>query len=179
MLKKLLETMSTAGRGPVGEHTRKDGLRWAVGGMASLLTGQKLPALSMFGRGLVLLERHWRHAHPDFEGGLEARVRAALEHYEATHQHPKNRVLHLVGIPMIVGGAVGLVIAPAFHPAWWGSAGLFVVGWQLNIAGHLFFEKNKPAFADDPLSFIVGPVWDARQLVARLRLRRSAPGAAA
>ncbi|MFO0748592.1 MAG: DUF962 domain-containing protein [Myxococcota bacterium] len=177
MLKNLFLKLAS-GIKPKSAAAQQDGARWAVAGMASLLTGQKLPALSMFGRGVILLERRWRERHPEYTGGVDARVKAALSFYEATHQNPKNRTLHLVGIPMIVGGAAGLIVAPAFRPAWWMSAGLFTLGWQLNIAGHLFYEKNKPAFADDPLAFVVGPLWDARQFVARLRGRRAATATA-
>ena len=34
--------------------------------------------------------------------------------------------------------------------------------WALNIIGHKAYEKKAPAFADDPLSFIAGPFWDAK-----------------
>lgn len=179
MMTKLLQRALSFTEKRGGGAGRKDGVRWAVAGMATLLSGQKLPALSMFGRGVMILERAWREKHPGFEGGIEGRVKAALAHYEDTHKNGKNRTLHVVGIPMIVGGAAGLLLAPAFRPAWWASAGLFTVGWQLNIAGHLLFEKNKPAFADDPLSFIVGPLWDAKQLVGKLGRKKRAAEAAA
>jgi uncharacterized membrane protein YGL010W len=45
------------------------------------------------------------------------------------------------------------------------SAAAFAGGWALNILGHMVYEKKKPAFAEDPLSFVAGPVWDAKQLV--------------
>ncbi len=155
------------GAGPGGEAGRQEGLKWAVGGMTTLLSGQKLAALSMFARGLGQLERGWRERHPEFQGDLKARVEAAIAFYDATHQHPINRKLHLVGIPMILGGAVGLIATPALSPPWLASAGAFTAGWALNIVGHAVFEKNAPAFADDPLSFVVGPIWDAQQLLAR------------
>jgi len=44
------------------------------------------------------------------------------------------------------------------------SASAFVGGWVLNFIGHGRYEKNQPAFADDPLSFIAGPAWDFMQL---------------
>lgn len=178
MLGKIVDAMMRGrgrGDGAPGSDVRREGVRWAVTGMATLLSGQKLPALGMFARGVALLEAQWRADHPEVGPGLRDRLAAALEFYERTHQDKKNRFLHVVGIPMVVGGAVGLIAAPAFTPVWWGSAGLFVVGWQLNIAGHIFFEKNKPAFADDPLAFVAGPVWDMKQLIAGLRGRRNEP----
>ena len=64
---------------------------------------------------------------------------------------------------MILGGTIGLITAPRYRPLWTLSATSFTIGWVLNIVGHAFYEKNKPAFADDPLSFIAGPVWDLEQ----------------
>lgn len=149
--------------GPGGEAGRREGMKWAVGGMATLLTGQKAPALGMFARGVVLLERAWRERHPDFQGGARERVAESVRFYEETHAHPMNRRLHQIGIPMIVGGAAGLVLTPSFSPPWFASAGLFAVGWGLNIVGHAAFEKNRPAFSADPLSFITGPLWDVKE----------------
>ena len=47
----------------------------------------------------------------------------------------------------------------------------------MNIVGHAVFEKNRPAFADDPLSFLAGPVWDLGQVKGLVR--RKAPAMAA
>ena len=33
--------------------------------------------------------------------------------------------------------------------------------------GHAAFEKNAPAFKDDPLSFLAGPVWDLQQFIGK------------
>lgn len=175
MIGKLIQsTLEKRAKAGVGS-AREQGVRWAVSGAAALLGGQKLPALGMFARGVALLEKQWREEHPDVAPGLRARLDAALDFYEAHHQNPTNRTLHVIGIPMVVGGTVGLLAAPSFTPPWWIAAGLFVVGWQLNIAGHVFFEKNRPAFAEDPVAFIAGPVWDAKQLVQRLRGKRAEP----
>lgn len=148
-------------------------LAWTVGGMAALTFGApRLPALGAFVKGARMLEDGWRRRHPRFEGGLTERWAKAEAFYEGTHQDPTNRVLHIVGIPMILGGAVGMI---AFRPIgvsaplWYGSAGTFAGGWVLNIVGHAVFEKNAPAFKDDPLSFLAGPIWDARQVARRLR----------
>lgn len=141
----------------------------AVGGMGALAAGGKLMALGLFAKGAVGLEQTWREKHPEFQGGFGARWQKAAEFYEATHQNPTNRVLHMIGIPMIVGGAVGLLVSPSFSPPWALAATTFDAGWALNIAGHALFEKNAPAFADDPLAFVAGPIWDARQLLAKAR----------
>jgi hypothetical protein len=136
----------------------------AAAGMVSLVTGNKLTALGLFTAGLRDLEAEWRAAHPDFQGGAQERWRAAIEFYEKTHAEPTNRALHVVGIPIIVGGTTGLIVFPRYSPPWFLSAGAFVGGWALNFVGHGIFERNRPAFADDPLSFVAGPVWDLMHL---------------
>jgi len=135
----------------------------AAGGMAALLTGSKLTALALFGRGAWGLEQTWRKKHPEFQGGMRERWQAAATFYAASHKDPTNRVLHKVGIPLIVGGAVGLLAMPRWSPPWVLSAGAFAGGWALNIVGHAKYEKNAPAFADDPLAFLAGPAWDLQQ----------------
>jgi hypothetical protein len=138
----------------------------AAGGMVLLLSGSKVVALGTFAKGLKGLEENWREVN-DFDGSLADRWRRAIEFYEETHQDPVNRKLHIVGIPIIVGGAAGLLLFPSWRPLWMLSAGAFTFGWVLNLIGHGVFEKNAPAFADDPLAFVAGPVWDLTQLRTR------------
>lgn len=130
------------------------------GAMAGLMTGAKLTPIAMFVTGMRGLERQWRKEHPEFRGDLSERWQMAIEFYDSTHQDPVNRVLHTVGIPMIVGGAVGMLAAPRYTPPWWVANGSWTLGWTLNFVGHGFFEKGAPAFAEDPLSFLAGPAWD-------------------
>jgi len=146
---------------------RKKGVAFAVLGMAGLLAGRKKTGLGLFGRGFSLLEKEWRKDHPEFDGSLSDRWDLASKFYEQTHRNATNRWLHLAGIPMIVAGAAGLLAFKPFRPAWTAAAGAFTVGWGLNIVGHAVFEKNAPAFADDPLSFVMGPVWDAKNLFSK------------
>ena len=143
----------------------------AAAGGAALLTGQKLTAIMMFSKGVSGLERKWRANHPEFKGGLPERWAAARSFYEQTHQDPTNRLLHMAGIPLIVGGAAGLLFSPRYSPPWFLSATAYSGGWVLNLVGHYKFEKNAPAFADDPLSFVAGPVWDAQQLIKVVQKR--------
>lgn len=133
-------------------------------GMAALMAGSKVVGLSLFAKGVADIETAWREAHPEFQGGLKERWAEAVTFYESTHRDPTNRALHMVGIPLILGGTIGLVAAPSYTPPWWVAAGAFGAGWALNIVGHAKYEKNRPAFADDPLSFIAGPVWDLQQM---------------
>jgi len=145
------------------------GVALSVGGMAALCAGFKLSALSLFGAGVQLLEKDWRARHPEFTGGVSERWQASLAFYRETHQNGRNRTLHLIGIPLILGGAAGLFVSkplsPVRGPLWAGSLAAFAVGWALNLVGHAAFEKRAPAFSDDGLSFIAGPVWDLQELL--------------
>ena len=55
-----------------------------------------------------------------------------------------------------VRGAVGI--------GWGVSLAAFAIGWLLNIVGHAAYEKRAPAFSEDCLSFLAGPVWDLQRL---------------
>ena len=149
-------------------------LAMVAGGRLGLTAGGKVVPLALFTKGLAGLEDAWRRDHPEFEGGLAERWSASIAFYEATHRDPTNRLLHTVGIPMILGGALGMLAAPRYTPPWWLANGSWTCGWVLNFIGHGVFEKAAPAFSDDPLSFVAGPAWD----FVRLR-ERVAGGAAA
>jgi hypothetical protein len=155
----------------------KSGTRWAVSGMGALFAGRKVAALGMFAKGLMALEEHWRQNHPDFDGGFAERWDEATKFYAATHTNKVNRWLHMAGIPLITAGAAGLLTLKPYRTAWSVAAGSFAVGWGLNIAGHMFFEKNQPAFKDDPLSFIAGPMWDLQQLFDKKKTKKAKDGA--
>lgn len=138
-----------------------------VGGMALLLLGHKAKGLSLFSHGIFFLEEEYRKAHPHLEPGLKARWNEAVTFYEATHQDETNRSLHRWGIPVILGGAAGLLTSKPYKLPWLISAVAFGGGWALNILGHSKYEKKAPAFTEDPLSFVAGPVWDIQQLMQR------------
>jgi len=149
------------------------GVALSFAGMGALCAGFKLTALSLFGAGVELLEKDWRARHPEFLGNAAERWQASLSFYRETHRNGTNRTLHLIGIPLIVGGAVGLFASKPLSPVrgalWATSLAAFAAGWGLNLVGHAVFEKRAPAFSDDGLSFIAGPVWDLQQLLNRAR----------
>ena len=151
------------------------GVALSVAGMGALCAGFKLSALSLFGAGIKQLEKDWRARHPEFVGDAAERWQASLAFYRETHQNGTNRTLHLIGIPLILGGAAGLFASKPLSPVsgalWAGSLGAFVAGWALNLVGHAAFEKRAPAFSDDGLSFIAGPVWDLQELLKLGRAR--------
>ena len=54
--------------------------------------------------------------------------------------------------------------------AW--SMGFFVVGWIIQFIGH-YYEGRKPAFADDLVGLLVGPMFVVMEMLAALGLFRS------
>jgi uncharacterized membrane protein YGL010W len=60
---------------------------------------------------------------------------------------------------MALGAWAGLTLAASSTPLWLASSlGLFVVGWAFQFVGH-FFEGKKPAFTDDLVGLLVGPLF--------------------
>ncbi len=79
------------------------------------------------------------------------------------------------------GLAMLAVMAPAFAFGTWlaaqstglwlaGSAALFGVGWVIQLLGHVF-EGKKPAFLDDLVGLLVGPLFLVAELAFALGLR--------
>ncbi|MFL5320890.1 MAG: DUF962 domain-containing protein [Myxococcaceae bacterium] len=63
------------------------------------------------------------------------------------------------------------VIAAQSFGSWLGlSLGLFVVGWVIQFIGH-YFEGRKPAFVDDLVGLLVGPLFVVAELGFALGLR--------
>ncbi len=88
-----------------------------------------------------------------------------IENYKAKHRHPLNKLMHSVGIPMIV------VALPLFFFSWRWGLGLFIVGWVLQFAGHAI-EGNQPAFFRNPVYLLVGPWWLLRRAGAAIGLTK-------
>ncbi|MBK6671973.1 MAG: DUF962 domain-containing protein [Proteobacteria bacterium] len=86
-----------------------------------------------------------------------------VDRYNASHQHPLNRALHAVGIPMIAIavplGLASLAIAGLRLPA----LGLFVSGWVLQFIGH-WVEGKPPAFLSDWRFLVTGLTWWVKKL---------------
>ena len=65
----------------------------------------------------------------------------------------------------------GTALAQQSTPVWLGSGlGLFVVGWVIQFIGH-YYEGRKPAFVDDLMGLIVGPLFVVAELAFLLSLR--------
>jgi uncharacterized membrane protein YGL010W len=85
------------------------------------------------------------------------------KNYQASHQHPLNRLTHSIGIPLIV------ISLPVFLLNWRWALALFVPGWILQLVGHAI-EGNQPAFVKHPLYLLVGPWWLLRRAAAAVGL---------
>ena len=87
---------------------------------------------------------------------------AGLEKYMAQYDHEHtnvwNKVMHGIGIPIII---LGIVLA--CFTFWRSGLALFVAGWVLLLAGHRI-EGNKPAFFQGLIYFLVGPIWVAKEI---------------
>jgi uncharacterized membrane protein YGL010W len=69
-----------------------------------------------------------------------------------------------LGIMMAVVAALSLAfgawLAQQGTAVWLaGGIGLFVVGWVFQFVGHMAYEHRKPAFVDDLVGLIVGPLF--------------------
>ncbi|MDR5761688.1 Mpo1-like protein [Caballeronia sp. LZ035] len=52
------------------------------------------------------------------------------------------------------------------------GVGMFVTGWVFQFVGHLRFEHRKPAFVDDVIGLLIGPLFILVELLSALGLRR-------
>ncbi len=88
---------------------------------------------------------------------MASKVHEMLEKYNRDHQHPVNRALHSVGIPMIIASLPLMPLNPLL------GSGMFVFGWILQFVGHAF-EGKWPSFFSDPRFLAVGAMWFIRKL---------------
>jgi len=65
----------------------------------------------------------------------------------------------------------GQWLAGQTAPVWLGAGlGLFVVGWIIQFVGH-YYEGKKPAFVDDIVGLLIGPLFVTAELGFLLRMR--------
>ncbi len=152
---------------------------------ALVLLDQRALGLLLFVLIIVVLESLWWRAHPEVPRTLRARWRRSLAFYAQVHADPRNRLLHIVGIPFIWYGCVACVLLPSQTAPWWAGAASFGVGWLLNGVGHKLYEPESGAYEPgsvDMLSIVTSVVWDIGQSRRTLRefraLRRGRRGGA-
>ncbi|KQR78432.1 hypothetical protein ASG35_08275 [Burkholderia sp. Leaf177] len=51
------------------------------------------------------------------------------------------------------------------------GAGLFLIGWTLQFVGHIAYEHRKPAFVDDVIGLLIGPLSVLAEALFRLGWR--------
>jgi uncharacterized membrane protein YGL010W len=81
-----------------------------------------------------------------------------MTQYDHEHTNVWNKVMHGIGIPIILAGLVLLILT-----YWRLGLALFVGGWILLFVGHRI-EGNKPAFFQGMVYFLVGPIWVAKEI---------------
>jgi uncharacterized membrane protein YGL010W len=81
-----------------------------------------------------------------------------MAQYDHEHTNPWNKVLHGIGIPIILAGIVLAILT-----FWRVGLAFFVTGWILLFTGHRI-EGNKPAFFQGVVYLLVGPLWIAKEV---------------
>ena len=81
-----------------------------------------------------------------------------VERYSRSHQHPVNRICHVLGIPLIALSLPLFVIAFVVPGFWMVPTALFVVGWVFQFVGHAV-EGKPPEFFHDWRFLFVGLRW--------------------
>jgi uncharacterized membrane protein YGL010W len=77
----------------------------------------------------------------------------------------------LMTLLLAVGAYVAMQFASLFVGAWWMIGGaLFAIGWLIQFIGH-YFEGKKPAFVDDLIGLLIGPLFVCVELLFLLKLR--------
>jgi uncharacterized membrane protein YGL010W len=73
---------------------------------------------------------------------------------------------------LALAGAAGEQIVLVSGALWWASGlGLFVVGWVFQFIGH-YYEGRKPAFVDDLVGLLIGPLFVVAEAGFLIGLRR-------
>ena len=89
-----------------------------------------------------------------------------IAEYGLSHQHPKNRLCHTIGIPLIVVSLPLFLLAPFVSGLWPLPLTLFVIGWVFQFVGHAY-EGKPPEFMRDWRFLFVGLRWWLAKLHGR------------
>lgn len=79
-----------------------------------------------------------------------------------------------IALAVVLGGmlSVGVWLAQQTTALWLGwGVGLFVVGWVIQFVGH-YWEGRKPAFMDDIVGLLIGPLFVLAEMGFALGLRK-------
>jgi uncharacterized membrane protein YGL010W len=89
-----------------------------------------------------------------------------ISEYGASHQHPVNRLTHVVGIPLIALSIPLFAVALFVSGFWPVPLAMFVLGWILQFAGHAV-EGKPPEFFRDWRFLFVGLRWWMAKVTGR------------
>lgn len=82
-----------------------------------------------------------------------------IAQYSTSHQHPVNRMLHTIGIPLIALSLPLFLFAVVLTGGFWRiPLTMFVLGWLFQFLGHAF-EGKSPEFMHDWRFLLVGLRW--------------------
>jgi len=89
--------------------------------------------------------------------------------------------LRLGGVMVLVLAAaawLGSTVATLSMPNWLGvGIGMFVIGWIIQLVGHAY-EGRKPAFLDDIVGLLIGPLFVVMEVGTLMGLKRTRNAAA-
>jgi uncharacterized membrane protein YGL010W len=78
-----------------------------------------------------------------------------------------------MGIVSAASALFGRWAASQATPMWLGiGIGCFVIGWAFQFVGHIRYEHRKPAFVDDIVGLLIGPLFILVELLSGFGLRR-------
>lgn len=117
----------------------------------------------VFAIGVLLSRPAWAVGALTLTPAWAVYALAAL--WYVTRGHPGIGTATAAGVGLLIALAHA-VSAGAGTAAWlaWGL-GFFVVGWVIQFVGH-WYEGRKPAFADDIVGLLVGPMFVVLELLA-------------
>lgn len=81
-----------------------------------------------------------------------------MARYDHEHRNRWNKILHGIGIPLVIAGLILLLVLD-----WEIGLTCFAAGWILLFGGHRI-EGNHPAFFQGLIYFLVGPLWIAKEI---------------
>ena len=93
-------------------------------------------------------------------------LRDWIAEYELSHQHPKNRLCHTFGIPLVISSVLLGLGSSIWHGLLTPALAAFALGWSLQFLGHAY-EKKPPEFLKDWRFLLVGARWWLEKLRAR------------
>lgn len=139
-------------------------------------------ALHMLGIPLIVLALETLLSRPFFALGSTAFTPAMAASALATLYYftLDARFAVVLAVLLALAAWAGLVLGRLPTAVWLGSGvGAFVVGWAVQFIGHAF-EGRKPAFFDDLISLMTGPLFVTAEfgflLGLRLKLKRAIEG---